>query len=1125
MRKSLFDIIAEDAIRIARDPSPVAPPVGGNVEPAIAALEAAGAAIAGAADPVAFSNALRAYADALVDLGQAIGAEAQKAGEAILVRVLQERLPRLAAALAMAGAITTVGSDGQQGIHWDRMRAFFTDPASIFGETLWDELINNAGGDAEGRQIATLLALILLFPQTVIALRNGGMAVAGLAPPSTLVPGLWRDYRNRTGEWISVTLPLPDPASANPDPASLYDLVPGISPDLAATIAGMATRIVAGGQRRTNFEVWLVVSVDRDRWEKDIGDGWTIRAEPGVSAGFGRVDGNWHAAFRSLSNTPALLPAAGEPWRLSFLREAPGDDPDILLGPPFDTRIEVQDFQMYLELRGESPVVKFAMDIEGLALVLTNRWLRTWGESFDALPNGIRYDADLTWSVAESEGFRLNFASALDVKWQINWRVGPQNGANILLHSLRFTVPLDATQDKIRGRLEIRAHVSIQLGPCLMVVVDGFGAWVGWWKHDLANAAEDYSHVGPLPPSGAGIEITAGPVKAGGFIRYEELPGGGERYSGALSCLISGIGAIAFGIYERDGDGNKSAIFVIGIRFGIPGIQLGFGFALSGIGGVIGIDRRMDIDALRERLTSGGAGNVLFLDDPIRNAPTILNDIAAIFPARQDVIVVGPTLQITWISGVVSVDAGVVFEVSDGALSKIVVLGSVRAPAGFNFGSPSNPDDQANPIFNMRLDIVGVIDFAKGLVEFDGTLINSHAFRNFSLTGDGAFRAKFGSAGYALLSLGGFHPDSPPPPAALPELTRIAVTVHPGFFSTGYHFRAEAYMAFTPNTFQFGGAIEVGLAAGPLNMSGILGADVLIQFVPFAFDIRIFFAARIRWNNKTIAGVRVEGSLSGPGPTKLRARGCIEILFFDICKSGEIRIGNDPAPPVITIGSLVQALSSELDEPANLEAAPPARSEVALMAPEEELDRVRLSPDGGLAWRQKRAPLELELERFEGARLAIPQALVVESGAAVGQVRDAFSPGCFLDLTESEQLNLPSFESHVSGVSLAFGTNESAQIQRAVEIVNFTLPRPMPFVVALVALPIGVLMGARSRTAAAEPALGRVQVAVAPETFAVMGAGGAVAASGLSAHDAHRRAERQGAAAVSAAEVFDMGMF
>jgi len=328
----------------------------------------------------------------------------------------------------------------------------------------------------------------------------------------------------------------------------------------------------------------------------------------------------------------------------------------------------------------------------------------------------------------------------------------------------------------------------------------------------------------------------------------------------------------------------------------------------------------------------------------------------------------------------------------------------------------------------------------------------------------------------------------------------------------------------TPNTLQLGGALEVGLAAGPLNISGILGTDVLIQYVPFAFDVRIYFAARVRWNSSTIGGVRVEGTLSGPGPTRLRGRACIEVFFFDICRSGEIRLGSDAAPQVATVISVVQALALELDQPNNLESTVGDQSGVVLSA-DTGMDRVRVSPDGVVAWRQRRAPLALELDRFEGSRLESAQSVVVQSSAAIGPVHDDFSPGNFLDLTESEQLNLPGFESHVAGIAVAFDMDQSPAVTRTVEIINYTLPRPVPVVSALVALPVGVQLAASRCHAAARAARGNSQISVASESYAVIADDGRVTATQLTAHGAHRTARTGGGTAVSGADFVDMGSF
>ena len=88
-------------------------------------------------------------------------------------------------------------------------------------------------------------------------------------------------------------------------------------------------------------------------------------------------------------------------------------------------------------------------------------------------------------------------------------------------------------------------------------------------------------------------------------------------------------------------------MLVIGTSFR-PGRALGYGIFWIGVGGIIGIDRRADTDALRERLTAGAVGNILFADDPVRNAPVLLGDLAALFPPKADYHVFGLTVQLGW---------------------------------------------------------------------------------------------------------------------------------------------------------------------------------------------------------------------------------------------------------------------------------------------------------------------------------------------------------------------------------------------------------------------------------------------------------------------------------------------
>ncbi|MEJ7690781.1 MAG: DUF6603 domain-containing protein [Nocardioidaceae bacterium] len=123
-------------------------------------------------------------------------------------------------------------------------------------------------------------------------------------------------------------------------------------------------------------------------------------------------------------------------------------------------------------------------------------------------------------------------------------------------------------------------------------------------------------------------------------------------------------------------------LIVLGTKF-LPGVMFGPGIVWDGIGGLYGHDRRADTDALRERLTAGAVGNVLFADDPVRNAPVLLGDLATLFPSATGVQVFGLTGQFGWIQAgrdyLIRAAVGVIIEYNQ-RITRVVILGSADGP-------------------------------------------------------------------------------------------------------------------------------------------------------------------------------------------------------------------------------------------------------------------------------------------------------------------------------------------------------------------------------------------------------------------------------------------------------------
>jgi hypothetical protein len=93
------------------------------------------------------------------------------------------------------------------------------------------------------------------------------------------------------------------------------------------------------------------------------------------------------------------------------------------------------------------------------------------------------------------------------------------------------------------------------------------------------------------PPEGVGLAVDAGIIAGGGFLRIDQARG---EYSGALQLEFAdflSLAAIGL-ITTRNPDGSPgfSLLIVITAEFPGGGIQLGYGFTLLAVGGLLGLN-------------------------------------------------------------------------------------------------------------------------------------------------------------------------------------------------------------------------------------------------------------------------------------------------------------------------------------------------------------------------------------------------------------------------------------------------------------------------------------------------------------------------------------------------------
>ncbi len=481
------------------------------------------------------------------------------------------------------------------------------------------------------------------------------------------------------------------------------------------------------------------------------------------------------------------------------------------------------------------------------------------------------------------------------------------------------------------------------------------------------------------------------------------------RYVGILELAYQHTIALkAIGLLNTKVPGADFSLLII-ISGEFPPIQLGYGFTLNGAGGLLGLNRSLNLDVLAEGIKSGSLESILFPQDPVANAAQIIGDLEAIFPSQPDQFVFGPMARIGWgVPTLITIDLGLVLEVPTPA--RLAILGVLRCllPA----------EDEAEVILRLQAGFVGAIDFGAQELSFNSSIYDSRLL-TMALSGDIAFRLRWGSDPCFLVSVGGFHPAFQPP-ANLAKMSRITINI---LGSDNPRLMLEGYFAITSNTVQFGAKVELYSSACGCKIHGFLGFDVLLQFSPFHFIAEIQAGVAVSVWGYTLMSVFLKGTLSGPTPWNAKGEASFKILFVRFSVHFDKTFGEsvDTTFPDVEVWPLLQ---DALLASGNWRAELPGRREplVTLKTLPDDPDRVIVHPFGILSVSQKVVPLDLTISRFGNARpvdlnrFSITDIQIGESHQKLCEVRDEFARAQFVDLSDDARLALPSFEKLKSGV-------------------------------------------------------------------------------------------------------------
>jgi hypothetical protein len=632
------------------------------------------------------------------------------------------------------------------------------------------------------------------------------------------------------------------------------------------------------------------------------------------------------------------------------------------------------------------------------------------------LPGGpLELDTDLRVAWSSATGLHVTGRAGLDVDLPVDFDVGP---VKILALHAGLTIADDGLA------LELSAAITAKFGP-VTLAVDRMGTTTRLSFPDGGgNAGPADLSLTYKPPSGIGVAIDAAVVRGGGFIRLD--PDSGE-YAGVLELALGPVSVKAAAVLTTRLPGNAGGWSLLLLLFSeFDAIQLGYGFTLDGVGGIVGLQHGVSVDTLQGGLRSGVLDTILFPADPVGSAPQLLGSLRTVFPLVPRAMTVGPALVIGWgTPPIITLRLGVLIQIDDvlgsrasqPQISRVVVIGQLEVllPPGAGGDVPE--------LIKLLVDIVGAYELRAKDLKIDARLRDSH-IAGLPLTGTMVVRANFGDQPNLMLAVGGFHPRFTDIPPGLPAQERVGFELRYDIVTV----RIAAYTAITTSTFQIGADAQLSAKGGNFAIEAHLGFDALFEFEPvlhFTIDFRV--GASIKYRGHRLASVKVKGTLRGPGRWEVSGHASFSILFWDVSIGFELEWGDVVAAlpsAVVAVGAqLVTALSDVANWAAEL---PVGGNALITLRTTANADAVSAHPLAVLVITQKVVPLGIDITRVgesrpsDGTRFDITKVIIPGREFAPPDYRDEhFARGRYLDLDPEERLSTPSFERFRAGVTVA----------------------------------------------------------------------------------------------------------
>jgi hypothetical protein len=718
-------------------------------------------------------------------------------------------------------------------------------------------------------------------------------------------------------------------------------------------------------------------------------------------------------------NAEGILNLTGAFKTSLLIREKPDRSEEIILiGSPGGSRLAAQGLGVNWfahDLRGKLDLGVEAQ-LQALRLVIKG----DEGDGFlQKILSGINFEAEASLSFGMSllAGFTFQAGAKLAIELSAHIDLGP-----VQIKGLRLA--LEPTGDHIN--LDAGVNFSADLGPLNASVENvGIRAALRFQQGNLGPADLGVSF---KPPDGIGLSIDAGIISGGGFVKFD--PDHGE-YDGILHFSIADMVSVtAIGLITTkmpDGSSGFSLLIILTADFG-AGFQLGFGFSLLAVGGLLGLNRSILFQPLMDAVRTDAIESIMFPQNVIANATRIISDLRAIFPPQEGTFLIGPMAKIGWGEpALISLSLGIIIEIPPGDVAIVGVL-KVALPT----------DDQA--IIKLQVNFAGALEFDKQRFYFYATLYDSHVLF-ITLEGSMGVLFAYGDDANFVVSIGGFHPQFSPPPLPFPTPTRIQINIINESFA---RVRCDGYFAVTSNTVQFGAHAEFFFGFSAVSIQGQSGFDALIQFSPFQFTLSVSTSFSVDIFGFGVYGIGMSLTVTGPAPWHFQGYASLSFFFFSIDIPVNFTFGDNPdtmLPPVQVLPILV----TEFGKISNWRALLPTGSN--LLVSLRKLDpgdtALVLHPVGTLKVSQRAVPLDVTLDKVGNQKPSDANrfSLTASAGGLVraGVVKEQFAVAQYQDMADADKLSQQAYAPLDSGIELSAAGNLYGSAVATVRNVRYDL--------------------------------------------------------------------------------------